>query len=136
MADESLTVLQAALLEAVRPSARGRLDIAADVELDRLEIGRRRHVKLHGPRRFEDCADPGCREASCLRAAVVVDGGRRVWYPCRSHAGGFHHYAAWWPKCVAPWCRLPYSHYIDGTMHDIPPGTVVLVGPNEAVSRG
>lgn len=73
----------------------------------------------------------------CLHAAVVVTpGGERVWYPCRSDEGGKHHFAAHWPACPAPWCRLPYSHYLDGTMHEIPPGTAALVGPNEAVSRG
>ncbi len=91
MADEPLTLVQAAFLEAVRPTPAGRT-----------------------PRRPHDC----------LRAAVVVWRGRRVWYPCRSHDGGVHHYAACWPACPAPFCRLPYSHYEAGTMHDIPAGTV------------
>lgn len=60
----------------------------------------------------------------CLHAAVVVDGDRRVWYPCRSHEGGVHHFAAHWPACPAPWCRLSYSHFQAGTMHDIPGGFV------------
>jgi hypothetical protein len=62
----------------------------------------------------------------CLHAAVVVDGDRRVWYPCRSHEGGFHRFLAVLPACPAPWCRLPYSHYLGGTMHDIPGGTVEI----------
>lgn len=63
----------------------------------------------------------------CLRAAVVVSGERRVWFPCRSHEGGVHHFAAHWPnKCPAPWCRLPYSHYLEGTMHDVPSGVVEI----------
>jgi hypothetical protein len=91
MADKPLTLVQAAFLEAVRPTPSGK-----------------------PPRRPHDC----------LRAAVVVDGDRKVWYPCRSHEGDVHHYAAHWPACPAPFCRLPYSHYPEGTMHDIPPGKV------------
>lgn len=81
---------------------------------------------------------PGALEAhGCLCAAVVVTpSGDRIWYPCRSHKDGMHHFAAHWPKCPAPWCRLPYSHYLEGSMHDIPPGTTVIVEPNEAISRG
>jgi hypothetical protein len=67
---------------------------------------------------------------ACLHAAVVVDGDRRVWYPCRSHAGGKHNFAAHWPACPAPWCRLPASHAEAGTMHDIPGGTVEYHGPD------
>ncbi len=104
MAEQPLTLLQAAVLEAVRPTPAGRPPRAAH---------------------------------ECLHAAVVVTPkGERVWYPCRSHEGGKHHFAAHWPACPAPWCRLPYSHYLEGTMHEIPPGTVVLVGPNEAVDGG
>jgi hypothetical protein len=61
---------------------------------------------------------------ACLHAAVVVNGDRCVWYRCRSHDDGKHHFAAHWPACPAPWCRLPYSHYLEGTMHDVPGGTV------------
>jgi hypothetical protein len=66
----------------------------------------------------------------CLRAAVVVDGDRRVWYPCRSHADGKHHFAAHWPPCPAPWCRLPTGHR---ELHDIPSGTVEYHDTIEAV---
>jgi hypothetical protein len=76
-------------------------------------------------------AEAGRQEADgCLHAAVVTDSkGNRVWFPCRSHLGStpggtVHHFAAWWPACPAPWCRLPRSHYLEGTMHDIPGGTV------------
>ena len=57
----------------------------------------------------------------CLHAAVIVDGGNRIWYPCRSHDGGFHHFTAWWPACEATWCRLPPEprHF-----HVIPSGTI------------
>jgi hypothetical protein len=93
MADEPLTLLQAAFMEAVRPSATGRAP---------------------GP-------VPGLRAAhDCLRAAVVVDGDHRVWYPCRSHEGDRHHFAAHWPACPAAWCRLPPEL---GHLHDIPGGT-------------
>jgi hypothetical protein len=94
VADEPLTLLQAAFLEAVRPTPAGR--------------------PLRHPAPDHDC----------LRAAVVVDGDRKVWYPCRSHEGGVHHFAAHWPACPAPFCRLPYSHCEAGTMHDIPSGVV------------
>jgi hypothetical protein len=101
MADKPLTLVQAAFLEAVKPTPGGRRPrMPAPVAPDPLAA--------HG----------------CLHAAVVVSGNRRVWFPCRSHEGGRHNYAAHWPKCPAPFCRLPYSHYLKGTMHDIPSGTV------------
>lgn len=112
MADEPLTPLQAAFLDVVRP----------------LPAGRTRTAALQ--------ATPPVTWDGCLHAAVVIDSGHRVWYPCRSHDGGAHHFAAHWPPCPAPWCRLPASHAAEGTMHDIPGGTVVLAGPNEAVNRG
>jgi hypothetical protein len=99
VADEPLTVLQAALLEAVRPTPAGR------------------PPRRHAP-------DPLAAHG-CLHAAVLVTPrGERIWYPCRSHDGGVHHFAAHWPACPAPWCRLPAAHAAEGTMHDIPPGTV------------
>jgi hypothetical protein len=94
VADEPLTLLQAAFLEAVRPTPAGR------------------PPRLPAP------------DHDCLRAAVVAYQDRRTWFPCRSHDGGVHHYAAHWPACPAPFCKLPYSHYEAGTMHDIPCGTV------------
>jgi hypothetical protein len=90
VADKPLTLVQAAFLEAVRPTPAGR------------------PPRLPAP-------DP------CLRAAVVVDGDRKVWYPCRSHEGGAHHFAAHWPACPAPFCRLPPE---EGHLHDIPSGVV------------
>ena len=70
-------------------------------------------------------ADPAEPHEECLFAAVVTDSnGNRVWYPCRSDEGGEHHFAAWWPACPAPWCRLPARHALDGTMHLIPGGRV------------
>jgi hypothetical protein len=76
------------------------------------------------------------RPRDCLHAAVVVDGERRVWYPCRSHDGGAHHFTAHWPACPAPWCRLPASHYAHGTMHDIPGGTVEIHDAIGVADRG
>jgi hypothetical protein len=84
------------------------------------------------PGRFatELASAPVNADAPCLHAAVVIGpGGKRTWFPCRSHEGStperaIHHYAAHWPACPAPWCRLPYSHFLEGTMHDIPSGTV------------
>jgi len=104
-----LTPLQAALLEAVRPTPAGRPPREASAP-----------VAAH----------------ECLHAAVVVWRGRKVWFPCRSHDGGVHHFAATWPPCPAPWCRLPYSHYLEGTMHDIPSGTVEIHDAIGAVNRG
>lgn len=72
---------------------------------------------------------------ACLHAAVVVYGDRRVWFPCRSHDDGKHHFAAHWPACPAPWCRLPYSHYLEGTMHDVPSGTVEVHDAIGTVNR-
>lgn len=98
MADKPLTLVQAAFLEAVRPTPAGRPPRLPAPDL----------LAAH----------------DCPRAAVVVDGDRRVWYPCRSHEGGVHRFAAHWPACPAPFCRLPYSHHLEGTMHDIPGGAV------------
>jgi hypothetical protein len=101
MADEPLTLVQAAFMEAVRPTPAGRPPrMPAPVVPDALAA--------HG----------------CLHAAVVVYRGRKVWFPCRSHEGGRHNFAAHWPACPAPFCRLAYSHHEAGTMHDIPAGTV------------
>lgn len=115
----TLTLLQQAIMEAVRPTPAGRRASFA-------------HPGVSAPAApVEGTPD----DHDCLHAAVVVDGDRRVWFPCRSHEGGFHHYAAHWPKCVAPWCRLPYSHYLEGTMHDIPSGTVEYHDTIGAVDR-
>lgn len=73
---------------------------------------------------------------ACLHAAVIVYKGRRVWYPCRSHEGGKHRFLARLDACAAPWCRLPASHAIEGTMHDIPFGTVEIHDAIGAVERG
>jgi len=108
MADEPLTLLQAAFMEAVRPSARGRADSLAHPGATAPALPVAEPLEAHG----------------CLHAAVVVYRGRRTWYPCRSHEGDRHNFAAHWPACPAPFCRLPYSHYEAGTMHDIPSGTV------------
>jgi hypothetical protein len=40
-------------------------------------------------------------------------------YPCRSHKGGKHHFAAHWPACPAPFCRLEPGHR---GLHDVPAG--------------
>jgi hypothetical protein len=111
--DQPLTPLEEAFLEAVRPSARGRGDVLPAVD-----------VLAHPGVTAPQAPGAGPLEAhGCLHAAVVVDSkGNRVWYPCRSHDGDMHNFAAHWPKCPAPWCRLPYSHYLKGTMHDIPGG--------------
>jgi hypothetical protein len=91
MAEKPLTLVQAAFLEAVRPTPAGR------------------PPRLPAP------------DHDCLHAAVVVDGDRKVWYPCRSHEGDRHHFAAHWPACPAAWCRLPPE---EGHLHDIPGGRV------------
>lgn len=57
----------------------------------------------------------------CPFAAVV---GESV-YPCRSDEGGRHHFAAHWPACPAPFCRLPAQHR-EG-LHDIPGGRAEVV---------
>lgn len=69
----------------------------------------------------------------CLHAAVIVYRDQKVWYPCRSHDGGLHRFAATRPACPAPWCRLPPGHHPE-TLHDIPPGTVELHHPLGAVA--
>jgi hypothetical protein len=40
-------------------------------------------------------------------------------YPCRSHKGRVHHFAAHWPACPAGYCKLPPGHR---GLHDIPSG--------------
>lgn len=96
MADKPLTLLQAAFMEAVSPTPAGRPPRVASVP-----------VAAH----------------DCLHAAVVVHRDQRVWYPCRSHEGGVHHFAARWPACPTAWCRLRPE---PGHLHDIPSGTVEL----------
>lgn len=55
------------------------------------------------------------------RAEALLDGSV---FPCTgNHDDGFHHFHADLPEpCPAPFCKLPYSHYVAGTMHDIPFG--------------
>lgn len=55
-------------------------------------------------------------------------------YPCRSHEGGIpsHHFAAHWPPCEAPWCKLPPDHR---EPHDIPFGRVQIVAPVPAKEK-
>jgi hypothetical protein len=119
VADKPLTVLQAAFLDVVRP----------------LPAGRTRTPAPAGARAHRREADP-LEEHGCLHAAVIVFKGRRVWYPCRSHKGGVHRFLARLDACPAPWCRLPASHAIEGTMHDIPSGTVEIHDAIGAVDRG
>lgn len=61
------------------------------------------------------CADGSARAEALLDGEV---------YPCTgNHDDGFHHFRADLPEpCPAPFCKLPYSHYVAGTMHDIPFG--------------
>lgn len=99
MADGSLTPLQAAFLDVVRPLPAGRTRTPAPARADPLT------------------------EHGCLHAAVIAYKGRRVWYPCRSHEGGVHRFLARLDPCPAPWCRLPAGHR---ELHDIPPGTVEI----------
>lgn len=59
-------------------------------------------------------------DRTCSMEAVV---GSDV-FPCTgNHDDGFHHFS-YCPSspCPAPFCKLPYSHYTAGTMHDIPFG--------------
>lgn len=52
-------------------------------------------------------------------------------YPCWNHDDGQHHFAARWPACPAPYCRLAPGHR---TLHDIPPGRPVI-SDRRAVER-
>jgi hypothetical protein len=47
-------------------------------------------------------------------------------YPCQEHRDGKHVFAAHWPKCPAPWCRLPPGHR---SLHDVPAGTPKITAP-------
>jgi hypothetical protein len=47
-------------------------------------------------------------------------------YSCQEHKGGKHVFAAHWPKCPAPWCRLPPGHR---SLHDVPAGTPKITVP-------
>lgn len=108
MPDQPLTLLQRAIMEAVRPTARGRLDPP---------------LPGVGP----------LAEHGCLHAAVIVFKGRRTWFPCRSHKGGVHRFLARLDACSAPWCRLPAGHR---ELHDIPSGTVEIHDAIGTVDRG
>ena len=133
-------------MEAVRPGPAG----SRDRVLDAIGWARKSHVTRHGPGPITECRERACLEAvavlglgndtsawtGCLHAAVVIHRGHRVWYPCRSHDGDVHHFAAHWPVCPAPWCRLPFEHYLAGTMHDIPPGRVEYHDAIGVIDRG
>jgi hypothetical protein len=56
---------------------------------------------------------------TCAKVATV--GKDR--YPRRSHEGGVHHFAAHWPACPAPFCKLPPDHR---SLHDVPSGHAVV----------
>lgn len=62
---------------------------------------------------------PAQRPHDCGFTAIV--GGYA--YPCHAHKDGQHHFAARWPACPAPFCRLKPDHR---EPHDIPAGHVVL----------
>jgi hypothetical protein len=70
----------------------------------------------------------------CKRIALV--GTDR--YRCQAHEDGFHCYAAHWPACPAPFCKLPPGHR---GLHDIPSGDVEYtdtepVTPRAVAARG
>lgn len=50
------------------------------------------------------------------------------YFPCQSHEGGIpaHHFAAHWPPCEAPFCKLPPGHR---ELHDIPSGRAQIIAP-------
>jgi hypothetical protein len=62
-------------------------------------------------------------EAAAARCSVVATVGADR-YPCRSHEGGVHHFAAHWPACPAPFCKQPPDHR---GLHDIPSGKAEYV---------
>ena len=70
---------------------------------------------------IEDLDAAALAAARCTCVAVVTGGHR---YPCRSHEGGKHHFAAYWPACPAPFCRLEPGHC---GLHDISSGEAKVV---------
>lgn len=64
----------------------------------------------------------------CALVAVVGDD----LYPCRSHEGYDHHFAAHWPACPAPFCKLPPGHR---ELHDIPFGEAGVMSAQDARIR-
>lgn len=61
----------------------------------------------------------------CALVAVVGDD----LYPCRSHEGYDHHFAAHWPACPAPFCKLAPGHR---ELHDIPSGQAAVTSVQDA----
>jgi hypothetical protein len=68
-------------------------------------------------------------EAPAHDCAVTAEVGG-TGYQCREHrddAGhAYHVFAAHWPACPAPWCRLEPGHR---DLHDIPFGTPEIITP-------
>lgn len=112
----------------IMPGEKYEFQVAPPHRIDVYDVDRwltwRTHYPRHDGRRFLIGCDlsaaykeKAARDAgaSCPVVAIV---GVTV-YPCRSHEGGQHHFAAHWPACPAPFCRLPPDHR---GLHDVPAG--------------
>jgi hypothetical protein len=86
-----------------------------------------RHLR-HGEQACAACRK-ACRDRARLQRAAMAEPCQKVavvsgnLYPCRSHAGGVHHFAVYWPACPAGFCKLPPGHR---GLHDIPSGSAVV----------
>jgi hypothetical protein len=80
-------------------------DLLSDGQRKRAHRVHKEHVR---------CADGSARGEALLGGDV---------FPCTGkHDDGFHHFAIRPDPCPAPFCKLPFSHFEAGTMHDIPFG--------------
>ena len=121
----------------IEPGTRYELSITPPHRIPEYDVDRWLTWRTHYPRHDGLEFLPGCkaaveaaafrekaeREAAAACTYVALLAGER--FPCHSHEGGLHHFAAAIPDpCMAPFCRLPAGHR---TLHDIPSGRAEIV---------
>lgn len=126
----------------IEPGDRYELSVSPPRRIPEYDVAAWLSWRTHYPREAGAHASyrflPGCDEAAAYRekelreaereasaagcAHVAIVGTTR--YLCWSHEGGVHHFAAHWPACPAPFCKLPPDHR---GLHDIPFGKAEYV---------
>jgi hypothetical protein len=116
----------------IEPGDRYELSVSPPHRIQEYDVDYWLTWRTHYPRHDGLEFLPGCHEAAAYRekaardaagCPVMAEAGTNR-YPCRSHEGGVHHFAAHWPACPAPFCKLPPDHR---GLHDIPPGSAEVV---------
>jgi hypothetical protein len=118
--------------EPIKPGDKYEVSVSPPHRVQEYDVDRWLTWRTHYPRHDGGLFLPGCAEAAAYQekdqreaagcALVAMVGTDR--YPCRSHEGGAHHFAAHWPACPAPFCRTPPGHR---SLHDIPSGKAEVV---------